>query len=358
MTHAHRGFAATVTTAGSIAAATLLFFHVSSPVFADDVKVHDMITIDDSGLPHPPEQLTSFGAAIAGGKLYLYGGHTGTAHTYSIDEQSDGFYRLDLTRDDAAWETLPSGPKLQGLAIVAHGDDIIRVGGFTAMNAADQDQDLQSQASVARFDADANAWVDLPDLPQPRSSIDAVVDGDRLYVVGGWQLSGGMNDVTWHNQAYALDLSKSDSAWTELGESFAARRANSAAIVDGKLIVIGGMLPEGKPTTQVLVYDPETNAWTDGPELPGEGMNGFGTAACVVNGVLYVNTINGYVHRLPVNATTWETIGQVDPPRFFHRMMPRQRAGSDLTDLLLVGGVNMETGKFDAIDAIVLPKSP
>ena len=37
----------------------------------------------------------------------------------------------------------------------------------------------------ARFDPESNSWEDLPPLPEGRSSLDAAVVGDTLYVVGG-----------------------------------------------------------------------------------------------------------------------------------------------------------------------------
>lgn len=313
----------------------------------------------DSGLPAPPEQLTSFGAAITDGKIYLYGGHTGSAHSYSTEEQSDQLYRLDLNAAEPKWETLASGPRLQGLALVANGKDVIRVGGFTAMNEADEEQDLQSQSSVARFDAEANRWVDMPDLPEPRSSLDACVLNGQLIVGGGWSLNGKADDSTWHDTVWSLDLAAVDAKWEALpndGEvRFTARRALSTVACDGKLFVIGGMLPEGKTTTTVLIYDPATKQWSRGPEVPGEAMEGFGTAAIDTGGELLINTISGYVHQLSDDQTRWETIAKMERSRFFHRLLPIVENGDKA--VLSIGGVNMSTGKFDEIDLIVLKNS-
>ena len=42
-------------------------------------------------------------------------------------------------------------------------------------------------ADVARFDPKTKQLESLTQLPEPRSSHDAVVIGDKLYVAGGWQ---------------------------------------------------------------------------------------------------------------------------------------------------------------------------
>jgi len=336
-------------------------------VHKGEVKVQkDQIEVVTSELPDPPKAVTSFGAAIAGGKLYVYGGHTGNAHSYSVQTQTGHFSCLDLRSDPSAtsqgasssrqsnklqWQTLPAGPRLQGLAMVADGEDVIRIGGFTAMNQENEDADLRSQSDVARFRADLGQWQTLPDLPEPRSSTDAIVGGRTLYVAGGWAMQGD-DEARWLDTAWSLDLADPDARWQALGESFPPRRAISTAFLDGKLYVIGGMLPEGKTTGEVLVYDPQTSRWSSGPELPGESMNGFGTAACVADGHLYVNTINGYVFRLDPQSESWDAIGQLDPPRFFHRMVTRP--ASDPTSLMLIGGVNMKLGKFTQIDLIRL----
>src|SRR5688572_30188124 len=89
----------------------------------------------DGRLPKLPAAITSFGAAVADGSLYLYGGHIGKAHAHSRDNLADAFVRLDLNRPQQ-WESLPMQEKLQGLAMVAWQGSVIRIGGVNARNAA------------------------------------------------------------------------------------------------------------------------------------------------------------------------------------------------------------------------------
>ena len=121
-----------------------------------------------------PRGITSFGAAVIGDWLYVYGGHFGRPHHYSNTSQSDELSRLNLRRP-ADWETIAKGPRLQGLAMVAHGGKLYRVGGFTAHNEEDDDHDLRSVADFVRFHPETGKWESLPSLPEPRSSHDAVV---------------------------------------------------------------------------------------------------------------------------------------------------------------------------------------
>jgi uncharacterized GH25 family protein/N-acetylneuraminic acid mutarotase len=291
------------------------------------------------------QPVTSFGAALVDGHLYVYGGHTGSAHSYSTEEQGNTLTRLNLqTRE---WETLADGPPLQGLALVAHEGKLYRIGGFTAKNAEGEDHDLWSQTSVAQFDPQSKSWIELPPLPEPRSSFDAAVLGDAIYVVGGWSMQGG-EESDWHDTAWKLDLSQSTLEWQPLPSSPFQRRALAVAAHEGKLYVIGGMQADGGPTRRVDVFDPQTSEWTPGPEILGDdGMTGFGASAFATGGNLYVSTIKGTLQRLSDDGQAWEMLGKTPTARFFHRMLPL-----DAEHLLVVGGANMEIGKFDEVEVL------
>ncbi|MEQ8785658.1 MAG: kelch repeat-containing protein [Pirellulaceae bacterium] len=300
---------------------------------------------EKSSYPELPKDVTSFGGAVLGDALYIYGGHQGDAHSYSHDEQGDVLQRLDLAKPKA-WETLAKGPHLQGLAMVAHGGKLYRVGGFTAKNAAGEEHDLWSQDSVACFDPADGKWRDLPSLPEPRSSHDAAILGDKLYVAGGWALRGE-DDSKWHDTAWVMDLAADKPTWKALPKPPFQRRALALAAHDGKLYVIGGMQPKGGPSTRVDVFDPQTGGWSEGPSLPGEPIEGFGSSAFATAGKLYVSTIRGNLQRLSDDGSKWQLVRELETARFFHRMLPIAEG-----KFVLVGGANMSIGKFGHLDVV------
>ncbi|MCA9067350.1 MAG: DUF1668 domain-containing protein, partial [Planctomycetaceae bacterium] len=254
-----------------------------------------------------PEMVTSFGGAIADGYLYTYGGHTGGAHSYSTEEQGNVLRRLKLN-GKSKWETLAKGPHLQGLALVPHGDKVYRIGGFTAKNAEGEEHDLWSQNTVAEFDPQTKKWNPMPPLPEPRSSFDAAVLNDTIYVVGGWSMQGDQ-DSQWHKTAWKLDLSQDKPAWQPLPNPPFQRRALSLAAFDGKIYAIGGMQQEGGPTTEVAVFDPQSQKWSEAGKLQGdEPITGFGSSAFATGGRLYVTTIKGNLQRLSKDGKSWEIV--------------------------------------------------
>jgi hypothetical protein len=291
----------------------------------------------------PP--VTSLGGAIAGNALYVYGGNLGSAHSYAKDGQSHELRKLTLD-GNGKWETVAEGPGLQGLALVSHGDTLYRIGGFTAKNEEGEDNDLWSQASVTAFDTAKGEWRDLPDLPEARSSHDAAVLGDVIYVIGGWALQGKDNRQ-WHSTAWSLDLSADKPEWKALPAPPFERRALAVAAHDGKIYAIGGMQHEGGVCTKVDIFDPATQKWTEGPSIQGEGMEGFGASAFATGGSLFVSTNNARLQRLSADGSAWEIVRELPRGRFFHRMLPL-----DDHRFVLVGGANMEVGKFEEVDVI------
>ncbi len=325
--------------------ATFNWTSESKPATAANLPTKGKVQVVASEYPDLPTELTSFGGAVAGGKLYVYGGHIGAAHSYSTAEQSDALWSLDL-KQPKSWEQMTSGPRLQGLAMVAHGQSVVRIGGFTAMNAEGEEHDLHSQSSVARFDTTSKKWVELTPLPEPRSSHSATIVGDQVFVIGGWTMSGD-EDTQWHDTAWTADLSAQPIQWKPIATPPFQRRALSIAAHDGKIYAIGGMSKEGGPTTRMDVYDPQSNQWSEGPSLQGESMTGFGCWAEPLGGKLYASTVSGNVQKLSADGKQWSVVGTYQPGRFFHCMLPM-----DDRQMVMVGGANMSVGRFTNLELV------
>jgi N-acetylneuraminic acid mutarotase len=275
---------------------------------------------DTPRFPDLPAPVSSFGAAVVGDHVYVYGGHTGKAHTYSTDTTLGALRRLDL-KNPGKWEDLPSGPKLQGLALVAHNGKIYRVGGMQPQNAKGEKTDTRSQATCAVYDPRAGKWADLEPLPEPRSSHDAAVVGDTLFVFGGWRLNGADGKSEWLDHGWSIDLAQSAAKWHKVAQPF-KRRALTAAAHGGKVYVIGGLNAKAETELTVSVYDPKSGTWADGPPLPGEKSNGFTPASAVAGDRLYVTPADGKLYRLTESGDHWDEVGKLNEPRFVARMVP------------------------------------
>lgn len=297
-----------------------------------------------------PEAVSSFGAAVCDGWLYHYGGHRGQAHRYSTETASGEFRRLNL-RDGKAWEDLPGGPGLQGLALVTYDGKLYRIGGMQPRNKPGTPSDNHSVATCDCYDPVTRKWTALPDLPAGRSSHDAVVIDGKLYVAGGWQMKGAGAKPEWHNTAIVLDLTAKSPRWESIPQPF-RRRALTATAHDGKMYVIAGMTDENELELSVDIYDPITGKWTLGKPIPGVIGNGFTPASCVAGGRLYVSPADGKLWRLNEKGDAWDDVGTLQQARFVHRMVA---AGDNL--LVVVGGAS-KTGNVALTEAIVPTAAP
>jgi N-acetylneuraminic acid mutarotase len=294
-------------------------------------------------LPPLPEAVSSLGACFLDGHLYVYGGHAGRTHSYATETTSGRFRRLNVNDPAKGWEDLPGGPHLQGLALVAHAGRVYRVGGMRPRNMPGEAADNHSVASVARFDPAANRWERLADLPEPRSSHDAVVVGDTLVVVGGWRMNGREAKPDWHDTALTLDLADPKADWRAVPQPF-RRRALTAAAVGGKVYVIAGLTPDANTAHAVDIFDPAAGTWAAGPAVPGDRLNGFTPAAAASDGAVYLNPADGVVYRLA--GDRWEPVSAVPTPRFVHRLVP---VGGGR--LAAVGGAS-KSGNVAAVEVV------
>lgn len=309
-------------------------------------------------LPPLPEAASSLGAVASDGFLYVYGGHIAPVHTYSTEAVSGRFHRLAIpaehavatadpdTATRATWEELAAGPRLQGMNLAAHAGRIYRAGGMDPRNAPGDEADNFSIDSAACFDPAAGRWIDLPPLPEPRSSHDLVVLGDTLYAVGGWTMLGADGGEEWCETMAALDLTAATPEWRSIPQPF-TRRALIAAAFQDRLWVIGGFTDIEEVSRQVDIFDPATGTWSHGPDLPEGGFNGFAPAACVADGRLLVSVADGSLLALDDEARAWRMVARTSP-RIVHRMVP---AGSGV---ILVGGA---AGKdnLDRVERVALP---
>lgn len=299
-------------------------------------------------LPALPFATTSFGAVRQDNSLYVYGGNTGDAHSYSEEGQSNKLLELDLQSENPHWQEIATGDRLQGLGMVAHGSKLILIGGFSAKNKAGEPQDLHSQASVKAFDRKTKTWSELPSLPEPRSSHDAALIGDYVYVVGGWAMAG-KGETKWHETAWAMNLADPTPKWMPIPNPPFVRRAVATVEHNGKLYVIGGMGQNG-PTKAVTIYDPVTQSWTESTPLLGDqSMAGFGAAGWSLGGHLIVSTHEGDMLQWDEPNKKWNLIGRSISPRFFHRFLP-----VDANILVSIGGASMEEGKFVQLEPFAI----
>lgn len=169
------------------------------------------------------------------------------------------------------WSPGPTLPEpVQELNAVLLQDRIYVAGGLYKGNYV--------SVEVYRLDPGATKWQRVADLPGGRHHTPLVVTGDSLYAVGGYG-PGGMNPV-----ATLWVYHESANRWMNRATLPKPRGASAAGVVDGKIIVVGGVGPDQTLLDSIAIYDPATDRWKHGAPIPTPRDH---LAAAVVEGKVY-----------------------------------------------------------------------
>ncbi len=311
---------------------------------ASQTQKADTVTIEklERGYGEFPKGMTSFGATLCNNTIYVAGGKSGRAHHYARSFQNPKIFSLDLAKTE--WTTAGDTLALQGLALVSHEGKLIRIGGLEARNEEGEEHELRSLAAVKAFDPKTKKWNKLPSLPQGRSSIDACVYKNKIYVAGGWTLKIG-EDSEWASDMLVLDMDQPEPKWQSVAVPFKTRALASLAFED-KLYVMGGIQKTGGTTRAVHVFDIQKGTWSEGAEIPCEGsIKAFGCSAVTVAGQLLVSTYDGGIYRIDDQRSGWEKVHQLENGRFFHRMVAAGKSS-----FAIVGGAHMDHGRLTEVE--------
>lgn len=111
-----------------------------------------------------------------------------------------------------------------------------------------------------------------PADPDPSRATAAASASDRTPDASGSPLRGpaspaGTDPPATPSQSL-VSVSHPAGPWTALSSAPAALTEVAAAAFEGRVWVVGGLDAGGQPSARVMRYDPDADAWDDGPPLP------------------------------------------------------------------------------------------
>lgn len=177
------------------------------------------------------------------------------------------------------------------------------------------------------------AWEMKAPVPQPRTEVSAAVLDGKIYLIGGFAKEGVASRVERYDPA--------TDRWSSRASMPVPLHHAGAAALNGKIYVVGGL--EGgrswKPSGGLWEYDPRTDRWTAKQEMPtARGAMGVG----VWEGKLHV--VGGLAATRP-----FELLGNTGANEVYDPATDQWRKKAPLPtprDHLAVAVVN---GKFHAI---------
>ena len=206
------------------------------------MEVYDPATNTWSAKASMPSAKGSPGAAVANGRIYVFGGDT---QVYEYDPATNSW---------ATKAPLPVTPG--GVAVAAISGNI-----YVAFNTA-----ANTRPKLYRYDPFQNIWEQRQEHPDVRTIVSLGISNGMIYAVGGWFPNQTPAEPTRVDR-----YDPSNDQWTTNAiPPLTVRRTHLGATlptVDGKMYVIGGW--DGySALTSVEVYDPWTNSWSSETALP------------------------------------------------------------------------------------------
>lgn len=225
-------------------------------------------------------------SAVAGGKLYVFGGYTDG----SILPKSFEAHVYDPSAD--TWARLPDMPRpLTHAGTATDGKNIYLAGGVVGSDDADDTDRTKIPATteVWRFDTTTDEWSALPPLPEPRGAGALVVVGGSLHYFGGT----GLDRYQEVGEHWSLPLDGSaprNRQWRALATLPNPRNHLAGIVVDGSIYAIGGQHGHNETlVTQASVerYDAANDRWVERTSLP-YGLGHISSSAMTIGGRIYI----------------------------------------------------------------------
>lgn len=262
--------------------------------------------------PIPQGEEEVYGTA-AGGKLYVLGG----LGVFPGWEPKQMLWSYDPASDQ--WTKLPSIPEgIHHPGFAAVGNKLYSIGGFTIARPAVGLPAWVPANSVWIFDVTTNTWSKGPSLPTARGALTATAVGTKIYAIGGarnpsYSTAELRPTVPVENVATNEVYDTTTNTWSSARQMLTARNHHGAALIDGKIYVVGGRVGStfiiGLSTNVSTneVYDVAKNTWSSVLGVP-TARSGVGTA--VLNGRMHVLGGEAYLNDL---VGTYRTHEAYDP---------------------------------------------
>jgi N-acetylneuraminic acid mutarotase len=201
-----------------------------------------------------PAPRSHLNAVASDGALYAIGGAPRGGGS------SLGFERYDASTD--TWTSLAALPVgTDHSAAAAVGSSIFVFGGSFERPSARAYRIDVPPAGAQTVQFAAVRWRPISPLPEPRSAGGAAVVAGRIYVVGGF-------DASRRELATAYVYDSAGDAWRRIADLPTPREHLAVTDFNGQVCAIGGHVGNGIAMSTVECYDPASDRWSTRTPLP------------------------------------------------------------------------------------------
>ena len=152
---------------------------------------------------------------------------------------------------------------------------------------------------VAVLDIKSRRVKELPRLPAVRCFPGVVVDGDEVYIIGGWDSSGTITNTT-----YSTNITQNN-GWNTLPSMPRGTRGPVISVDNDHIYVFGG---DRFDATQTQIYNKHTQQWSEGATMP--AVCDMYIGRCIKEGNKFTIITDDTMMEYNSNDNTWKVVNQ------------------------------------------------
>jgi N-acetylneuraminic acid mutarotase len=170
---------------------------------------------------------------------------------------------------------IPLFPRQEHSTLFLPPSTIAILGGIIPSNDTNLAAPFETTALMQFYSITANTWTSRARIPQPLNHVNAAVVDGKIYLLGGLAESGGPENRAWRAIAECWMYDPSSDTWSELPSVPAGQERGSAAVgvFESNIYLAGGVTAlelygnQTQATVSVVsVFDTVAQKWLDVPE--------------------------------------------------------------------------------------------
>jgi N-acetylneuraminic acid mutarotase len=215
------------------------------------------------------------GVAVVNGKIYAIGGDARSGKWPYVGSFVGTNEEYDPTADMWAFKKSMPTPRCD-FAIATYQNKIYCIGGISGID--DTGRRITGVTEV--YDPETDKWETKMPMPTARWALQANVVNGKIYLIGGYvpDDSDFGGSISALNEVY----DPATDSWTTKAPIPVATSDYPSAVVDNRIYVIGGL--SSSPQSDLnQIYDPQTDMWSKGTLMPSGIRYGAAGATTGVN---------------------------------------------------------------------------
>jgi hypothetical protein len=217
---------------------------------------------------------SSLGVAVVNSKIYTIGGSTATGTPQHTTGGVVGTNEEYAPATDTWTYKKPMPTPREIFAITTYQNKIYCIGGYTSNGTVTGVNEV--------YDPETDMWENKAPMPTARGWLEANVANGKIYLIGGYVPDNSSFGYSISNLNEVYD--PATNSWTTKALMPTAASDYVSAVVDNKLFVIGGQ-SETPHSNLNQIYNPITDRWSTGTPSP----SGIRYGACAAGATIGVN---------------------------------------------------------------------